>query len=223
MCQVAHETLRAGVAERTGERAADLGRDAQRAAIDLRDVDALDLRALVERPRRGHPQQPLARAVLRDLLADDRGTVERVGVGQRLAQALADVRHRLEVADAAQVDPMPELPDAHPQLALGHADGGEFFFQFIPRQAGQRRFASGRAGWRLTSGGLLDRLGSHSRGRRTTTMVCDVERRRRHKKPASLVGAGPDIGALRRKRERLARYEHSLRARSSAGPKPFSE
>ena len=38
------------------------------------------------------------------------------------AQALADVRHRVEVARAAQIDPVPELADAHPQLALGHAD-----------------------------------------------------------------------------------------------------
>ena len=41
--EVAHQPLRAGVAERAGQRAADLARDAQRAAIGFRDVDALDL------------------------------------------------------------------------------------------------------------------------------------------------------------------------------------
>ena len=51
--QVAHQALRARVAERAGERAADLARNAQSAAIDLGDVDALDLRALVVRAGRG--------------------------------------------------------------------------------------------------------------------------------------------------------------------------
>src|SRR5262249_24086183 len=41
--EVANEALRAGVAERTVERAADLARYAQRAAVTFRDVDALDL------------------------------------------------------------------------------------------------------------------------------------------------------------------------------------
>ncbi len=41
--QVAHQLLRAGVAERAGERAADLAGDAERAAAFLGDVDGLDL------------------------------------------------------------------------------------------------------------------------------------------------------------------------------------
>src|SRR5262245_9669787 len=41
--EVAHEPLRAGMAERAGERAADLARDAKRAAVGLGNVDALDL------------------------------------------------------------------------------------------------------------------------------------------------------------------------------------
>src|SRR5262249_28909812 len=41
--EVAHEPLRAGVTERAGERAADLARDAKRAAVGLGDVDAFDL------------------------------------------------------------------------------------------------------------------------------------------------------------------------------------
>ena len=51
--QVAHQPLRAGVAERAVERAADLARQAERAAVGLRDVDALDLvRPLARRSRR---------------------------------------------------------------------------------------------------------------------------------------------------------------------------
>src|SRR5215204_677878 len=120
--QVADEPLRAGVAERAGQRAADLARDAERAAVALGDVDALDLGASVARARRRHADQPLAGAVLRDLLGDDLGTIERVGVGKRSPQALADVRHVLEAAGAAKVDPVPELRGAHPAIALGHAD-----------------------------------------------------------------------------------------------------
>ena len=96
--QVAHEPLRAGVAEGAGQRAADLARDAERAAVALGDIDALDLGAAVARARRRHADQPLAGAVLRDLLGDDLGTIERVGFGERAAQALADVRHVLEAA-----------------------------------------------------------------------------------------------------------------------------
>ncbi len=44
--------MRAGVAEGAVQRAADLARDAQRAAVGLRDIDALDLGALVVRVRR---------------------------------------------------------------------------------------------------------------------------------------------------------------------------
>ncbi len=108
--QVAHEALRAGVAEGAGERAADLARDAERAAIDLGDVDALDLRALVERARRRHADQPLAGAVLRDLLGDDlragracrRRPAPRAGPCRRSVIVV-------EVAGAAKVDPVPEL------------------------------------------------------------------------------------------------------------------
>ena len=42
--EVAHQALRAGVAERAGERAADLARDAQGATVDLGYVDGFDLR-----------------------------------------------------------------------------------------------------------------------------------------------------------------------------------
>ncbi len=58
------------MAEAAGERAADLARDAQRAAVLLRDVDRLHLLAVIE------AKQPFARAVGGDLLGDDLGAGE---------------------------------------------------------------------------------------------------------------------------------------------------
>ena len=51
--QIAHQLLRAGVAEGAIERAADLARDAERAAIALGNIDAFDFGALVQRDRPG--------------------------------------------------------------------------------------------------------------------------------------------------------------------------
>ena len=68
--QVAHQLLRAGMAEGAGERAADLAGEAERAAPLLRDVDRLHLDRAAGAARR-KAQQPLARAVLGDLLGDD--------------------------------------------------------------------------------------------------------------------------------------------------------
>ena len=68
--QVADELLRAGVAEGAGERAADLARQAERAAAFLGDVDGLDLDRPAGAARR-KAQQPLPRAVLGNLLGDD--------------------------------------------------------------------------------------------------------------------------------------------------------
>ena len=53
------------------ERAADLARNAQRAAAGVGNVDALDLVRPLARVFAGQPQQPLAGAVDRDLLGDD--------------------------------------------------------------------------------------------------------------------------------------------------------
>ena len=86
--QIAHQPLRAGVAERAGERAADLARDAQRAAIVFGDVDGLDSPC-----RRASAQQPFARAVDRHLLGDDLRPVEGEASRQLGAQLLGDVGH----------------------------------------------------------------------------------------------------------------------------------
>ena len=69
--QVAHQPLGAGVAERAGQRAPDLARHAERAAVLLGDVDGLDLVPA------GDAQQVLARPVRRDLPGDDLGPLDR--------------------------------------------------------------------------------------------------------------------------------------------------
>src|SRR5262245_6440404 len=107
--EIAHQALRAGMAERAGERATDLARDAERAAVGLGDVDAFDL----VRPLAGmfarQPDEPLARAVDRGLLGHDLGAREREPRVQRRAQLLRYAGHRGEVLRPAQVEPVPDL------------------------------------------------------------------------------------------------------------------
>ena len=136
--EVAHQPLRAGMAERAGERAADLAGEAQRAAIGLRDVDALDLvRPLAALA--GQAQQPLAGAVGRHLLGHDLGPRQREVLRERRAQLLRDAGHGVEVAGAAHIDPVPELLHAHLALLLGHADLPQRIGQLGARQPDQRR------------------------------------------------------------------------------------
>ncbi len=85
--QIAHQPLRAGMAERAGQRAADLARNAQRAAVLFGDIDGLDFLAVVE------TQQPFARAVDRDLLGHDLGPRQVEVLGELAAQLLGDVGH----------------------------------------------------------------------------------------------------------------------------------
>src|SRR4029078_4473399 len=113
-CEIAHQALRAGMAKRAGERAADLARDAERAAILFGDIDGLDLLAV------GQPEQPFARAVDRDLLGHDLGTRQREDLRQFTAQLLGDVGHDAELGRAAHIEPAPELAYAHAALPLGH-------------------------------------------------------------------------------------------------------
>src|SRR5690606_38761753 len=106
--KVADELLGAGVAEAAIERAADLTRDAERAAPFLGDVDGLDLDRTAGAARR-EAEQPLAGAVVRNLLGDDLGPRQREVARKRRAQVLRDVGHRLEIGGAADIEPVPEL------------------------------------------------------------------------------------------------------------------
>ena len=110
-----HQPLGAGVAERAGEGAADLARDAERATVGLGDVDRLDLRPA------GDAQEVLAGAVRRDLPRHDLGPLDGEALGEPFAIRPGEVAHDGEVAGAAMVDPLPNLRDAHGRLRLGGA------------------------------------------------------------------------------------------------------
>ncbi len=88
--QVAHQPLRAGVAEIASQRAAHLAGDAERAPALLGNVDGLDLDRASGAARR-EAQQPFAGAVVGDLLLDDL----RPGDGEiRLEQGRAGLSRR---------------------------------------------------------------------------------------------------------------------------------
>src|SRR5262249_30883272 len=107
--EIAHQALRPGVAEGAIERAADLARDAQRAAVRFRDIDALDLVGVFPGVLAGESQQPFARAVDRSLLGGDLRALEREMRIERSAQLLGDARHGVKTLRAAHVEPMPDL------------------------------------------------------------------------------------------------------------------
>src|SRR4029078_4505292 len=97
------------MAEGAGQRASDLARDAERAAVLLGDIDRLHLLAVIE------PEQPFAGALDRDLLRHDLRPFEREGFADFGAEVLADVGHGADVRHAARIG-------AAPELALSHAD-----------------------------------------------------------------------------------------------------
>ena len=66
-CQIAHQFLRAGMAEGAGEGAADLGGNAKRAAAFFGNIDGFDINRLA-RAARGKAHQPFACAVIGNLL-----------------------------------------------------------------------------------------------------------------------------------------------------------
>src|SRR4029450_8093114 len=92
--EIAHQALCSGMAERAGERAADLARDAERAAVSLGDVDAFDLVRLLAGMLAGGAEEPLARAVDRGLLGHDLRPREREMRVERRAQLLRHAGHR---------------------------------------------------------------------------------------------------------------------------------
>ena len=80
--EIADELLRARVTERAGQRATHLARDAEGAAVALRDIDAFDLRSSVVRPRGRHPDEPFPGPVGRNLLGHDGRPTERIMLGE---------------------------------------------------------------------------------------------------------------------------------------------
>src|SRR5690606_28237067 len=101
--EVAREAERAGRAEAAGERAADLGRDAERVSPLLRDEDGLD-----PSPVEGAEQQ-LLRAVDRTLLGDDLERLERELRRDLAAQTGGQIAHLLEIGRVLLVEPARDL------------------------------------------------------------------------------------------------------------------
>ena len=136
--EIAHQALGPGMAEAAGQRAADLGGDAERAAILLRDMDRLGLLAV------GESQQPFARAV--DRLPVDHGAGPRddIALGQIGAEALGQRGHQGEIGGAAMIDPMPELAGAEGRFA----DPGELGLELRPVEPDQLDSAIGGRGRR---------------------------------------------------------------------------
>ena len=137
--EIAHQPLGAGMAERAGERAADLARYAQRAAPGFRNIDALHLMRMPAGVFPRQPQQPFAGAVGGYLFGNDLGARQGEATLQRGAQFLRHVGHHVESGGAAHIDPVPQLLHPHFSLCRRHADLGQRRDDFGARQPDQRR------------------------------------------------------------------------------------
>jgi len=91
----------------------------------------------------GQSQPPFARAIDRDLLGDDLGARQGEARGEPCPEILGDIAHGAEIGRSADVEPMPELADAHAHLARGHADRGERLAEARAREADQGRLVGG--------------------------------------------------------------------------------
>ncbi len=180
--QVADETLRAGVTEGTGQRAADLTGNAERAAALFRNVDGLDLDRTARTPRR-KAQQPLAGAVVGDLLLDDIRTRDGEMLLQHLAHVLGDIRHVIEVGDAAHINPVPQLADAHLDLLFRNALFTKRSCHLLAAEADQRGLGQG-LGTRLRG-----RLGNGHGIHDGHTVYPEFKTARILQKPEDLAGA----------------------------------
>ena len=106
------------MAEAAVERASDLTRHAQGAAVGIRDEHHLEVMAVMG------AEQPLAGAVGRYLRLDHLRPGDRKTLGQPGLLCLGDVGHRRKIADAAIIDPVPDLLGA--QLGLPGLKSGGF-------------------------------------------------------------------------------------------------
>ena len=109
-----------GVAEAAIERASDLARHAQRAAVRVGDEHHLEVMSVVGL------QQPFARAVRRNLSLDDLRPRDDETFGEPCASAPWQFAHGREIADPAIVDPVPDLLGA--QLGLLRLQPGRLEF-----------------------------------------------------------------------------------------------
>ncbi|MDT4871009.1 hypothetical protein FQZ97_1061140 [compost metagenome] len=112
------------MAERAGQRAADLRRDTQCAAILLGDVDGFHLDGReIGVLRIAEAEQPLAGAIARHLFGDNLRTIENEGIGQLLAHGLRHIGHTVEIGGAVDIEPVPQLVGAHARFLVGGNPG----------------------------------------------------------------------------------------------------
>src|SRR3546814_3323132 len=112
--EIPDETHRAGMAEAAIERAADLARYAERAAIRVGNEHHLEIVAV------GRSQQPFARAVGGDEMLDHFRAPDRETLGEPGPLRFGDVAHRREFGDAAIVDLVPNLDRKSTRLNSSH-------------------------------------------------------------------------------------------------------
>src|SRR5947209_19086883 len=110
--QIAVEALLAGRAEGAVEHTARLARNAQRAAVRLRNEDRFDGIRFIDL------EQPFARAVFSGGIGHDHRRIDARRNRQALAQRLRKIAHAREVALAALVHPVQQLARAERLLAL---------------------------------------------------------------------------------------------------------
>ena len=108
--QVAHQPHGSGVAEPAIEGAANLAGHAQRAAIGVGDEDHFEIMAI------SRAQQPFARAIGGMLRLYHFGATDDETLAQPGTHGLGDIRHRLEISDAAMIQPVEHLLGAQPGL-----------------------------------------------------------------------------------------------------------
>src|SRR4029077_17761763 len=105
--EVAHQPLRSGMTEGAIQRAADLRRNAQRAAIGLRNIDALDFMRSLELVAAWQAQQPFAGAIAGNLLGGDLGSRDGEMLFELLAHFPGNARHVRKLRCAADIGPVP--------------------------------------------------------------------------------------------------------------------
>ena len=127
--KIAHQGLRSGMAKRAIQGAADLRGNAKRAAICFRNINRLNFRWLDLRTPPWQPQQPFARAISRNLFADNLWSIQRKSRRQLRAQFLGNIAHVVKRDRAMNIDPAPELVYAHPQFIFWHAEHAQSIAQ----------------------------------------------------------------------------------------------
>ena len=212
--EIAHQALRAGMAERATERAADLAGNAQRAAIGLRDIDAFDVVRPIRQFAR-EPQQPFARAVDRDLLGGDLRPRQREMLRQLGAEFLRQGRHGVEAFDAPHVQPMPNLLHPHAALPLRHTGNSERIRKRDTRQSDQRRFGRRHI--------ALERPLFDGGGGRDVVRLGSAQRDCHGQSEKQTPLAGIDNSCRRKGRGFIAGYLHSWSERSMASARPLRE